>query len=1529
MISYITTHQKKVANMLLLVFLFNLINPISLFAKPIPEKTIPISEQLAKYVNPFTGDFSYSVPLLSISGPNGEVFPINASYSGGIKMNQESSWIGLGWDFNPGEISRNVNGYPDDWKAQIATVTKKSSSINENRQFKVYGPIHYKDFDYIDSNSTMDIYESNRLLNYTESFEFPDYDDYNVSGIGTMRPHMFEYATLVSKNYYSNISTNRNRNEQYLFDSLRNPNYKYFKKFEKQPSFCFDNELSVYSTPNYNKLVNSNLTNYFKYDFYTPKEVSAFTNDDKYYKVNNLVIDNNTPTKGKQVFYFTNKQINEEFNTLKNTSNFLEYNKNSNNEIHRPIDLFPQDGIGAFQVVDIDGTTYHYSLPVYTSNNNQFNFIFKDETIGSNFNPYKQINPDQEFNTSTKNGKYAISWKLTAITGPDFVDVNHDGIANNGDKGYWIVFDYGKWVSDFNWREPFYGCYASNIQNKSLPTLYNNIYSNSSRNSENNLFREGSYSTGSSEQYYLNSIETATQKSIFIKDIRNDGHSIEISGITKPQLKLSKIVLFNKSDVENINFENASTASLGGNVNFGNSNNIIDINDYESLKSTSDIENKSLKTIEFTFDYSLCKGVYNNSTNNVNTTFITRSPNSNDGYQYVNSVSNTSQLYQSGKLTLLEINFKEQKGVHINPSFKFDYDQNNPLKNPNYNPDQQDFWGYFKSDYHSIYRGHYTTFESSKNVDAWSLKKIITPIGSEIEINYESDKYNSIGYDENEDFINPNNSSVKVKKGIQRTFQIYSISDGSTISSEGKAFFLDNDVFNFVFNSNEEKQNYTIVRLPIEHSNGYIIPFECGPGAVIDRPAINYYLNSNISPSNGNYLKILKNSDADCNSTPIEFNSAIYKRAGFLMTYLTSVYGGGLRVRNISIRDITKSYSNSLNFNYTNGVASAEPDNFAAMNDIKFELSSNTVGSDRHIPTLNVGYSSVDIINNGIYEDISTMSSDDYIGKTTLEFNNYQKNIKVDEKPLYTFLSKTNPPNYNTLNYEEGIIRDRIIVENFNTNLYGKIKRKLLFDKNNNAIDLYSYDYTQVPTFREVFYKSYTHGNTNMSTNFRSTNFVRKISEKIDYECLLKEVIHYKNGIIVDEVLTKPENYNVFTGQCEQVMSKDISGRVLQTISTPAYILNPNINMGVKINSSSLNKNMLIQNGKTVEKVLQNSTLTNSSTPNLTTLNSASVSNWSNISSVRKYNPYTQEFFTENNITVPNYLLNTKRYNGNSNEALWDLNSQLVLFDENNKILEIKGISEKRNSVKYNSLGMGVLAECKNATYPSFTFTSFEEQLQLNSNNYHSGGEVRIGNGDFRIQQNTNVKAHSGSFISTIPSNQQYGANYKSNVNSTDGITPNRTYIAKVWVHENSDPSARLFIHLVGKVNGSTFNDYKEVRKDNLDNLKIGQWILMSVQINIPQNFTTTNNNEFLNVGLAKNTTGSESYFDDLMFSPIDASLTGYVINPFSKQREVIIGNDGLTMRFEYDAAGRNTYSYKETKSGMKVISRNKYNFSR
>ncbi|HVM86893.1 MAG TPA: PA14 domain-containing protein [Puia sp.] len=81
-------------------------------------------------VDLFSGDFSYNIPLMDVGG-----YPVNLSYRSGISMDQEASWVGLGWNINPGTITRNMRGLPDDFSSQDSVT--KISGIKTNKTIGV------------------------------------------------------------------------------------------------------------------------------------------------------------------------------------------------------------------------------------------------------------------------------------------------------------------------------------------------------------------------------------------------------------------------------------------------------------------------------------------------------------------------------------------------------------------------------------------------------------------------------------------------------------------------------------------------------------------------------------------------------------------------------------------------------------------------------------------------------------------------------------------------------------------------------------------------------------------------------------------------------------------------------------------------------------------------------------------------------------------------------------------------------------------------------------------------------------------------------------------------------------------------------------------------------------------------------------------------------------------------------------------------------------------------------------------------
>lgn len=115
---HIRKNSKTIAVFLLLNFIQPLLSPLLVSAltsgpsQPESSSFQPIS--VSDMVDPFSGDFSYNIPLIDVEG-----YPINLSYNSGIGSDQEASWVGLGWNINPGAITRNMRGIPDEFNGDI------------------------------------------------------------------------------------------------------------------------------------------------------------------------------------------------------------------------------------------------------------------------------------------------------------------------------------------------------------------------------------------------------------------------------------------------------------------------------------------------------------------------------------------------------------------------------------------------------------------------------------------------------------------------------------------------------------------------------------------------------------------------------------------------------------------------------------------------------------------------------------------------------------------------------------------------------------------------------------------------------------------------------------------------------------------------------------------------------------------------------------------------------------------------------------------------------------------------------------------------------------------------------------------------------------------------------------------------------------------------------------------------------------------------------------------------------------------
>lgn len=116
-LKFIRKHKKGFSITLAILFFSGMIRPQQLFAltggPSAPEVNSPSKITSGKMVDPFTGNLDYSIPIMDVGD-----YPLSLSYNADISMDQEASWVGLGWTLNPGSVSRSVRGLPDDFNGE-------------------------------------------------------------------------------------------------------------------------------------------------------------------------------------------------------------------------------------------------------------------------------------------------------------------------------------------------------------------------------------------------------------------------------------------------------------------------------------------------------------------------------------------------------------------------------------------------------------------------------------------------------------------------------------------------------------------------------------------------------------------------------------------------------------------------------------------------------------------------------------------------------------------------------------------------------------------------------------------------------------------------------------------------------------------------------------------------------------------------------------------------------------------------------------------------------------------------------------------------------------------------------------------------------------------------------------------------------------------------------------------------------------------------------------------------------------------
>ena len=1404
----------------------------------------------------------------------------------------------------------------------------------DKTQIESVGALYIGDFTTLEDNAifpyklTQDayeaIYKSNVNEQYgTNNYSFMSFDSYSISAeglSGAISPSIYQHGSLKLLRQKTNIDktltayTNSFYNDEFT-KKINNPSDNIYFYLEGNYASYIKSTSDNWQIPpsSLNQITDLNVTNE---TLITSVNINGTTE-------NNYNTQKKRKINGTYVEVFTNQEI------INNPNKIIEakgFDRNAYLNSGEFQDF--ENGIGAYKITNLDGRTYHYSLPVYQKE--QFNrSTKKDESFSLRFYEEQSLTP------------YATHWLLTAITGPDYVDSNSNGILDKDDYGYWVEFEYGKWSDGFAWRNPI----SSNFESE----------------------QSKSYGWGIKEIYYLDKIKTRTHTAFFIKEDRKDNKSSIISigqSKTNPEvyndqvtksydvgsdgnlylgglyhnftslasgaisakteyqyfahinkhktLRLKEIILLKNEDIptqlnklngqespsffsgelfikERIyNIQNILGQSLGSDSytavdrswNGEFYNKVFDIDDINVL--APNIEKDAVKVISFNYD---------------------------ETYPLASETPN-SDAPSKGRLTLKNVTFKGKGGIQVVPPYTFNY---NHLQTA-YAYDNMDDWGYNKSD-----------------PTAWSLNSIKNPTGGRINVIYEQDDFFQTASNENRVFSN----------GLQFTFYEFNGKLRYKIERETNNQNLNNVNFNDYFQLGSTNSDVWVCNkhdynsfgchtrtATIDIPNLTVNIVSVAANEVIFETNLSYmssdndgfnFLKNNRSPFGLDYhpnmVRVDKNR-GECETPPGCINVSDRLVMSYFITsnkLKNNQRGGGLRVRSISITDsnqnqYTKNHyynesgydKNTYDPNYkSSGITSYKPSRYLQEIPYKSEL-----------PSPYVMYNTVTVENVGA-DNVSE-------SKTVYKFQTLEPAISSQ----YSYvmgnaiqINITEHTDYNNISVNginSSIQSYKYEVQN-NTASLGRLLSREVINSNGQTLSKTTNNYKPLSDIKqgisqETFknYKGIWSTSTNSISDYKVTS-----STKINYPTILESSSTIQGSI---KSTTYYDKYDFNTGQLLETRAYASDGSALKTKIVPAYTKYPQ--MGSKVDDIS-NKNMLLQQAANYTYLLNENT-------NEEKVINASITTWNNDWTYRNYDgsepPSTTEIpiwrkhknyswdgqvdpvdgsyigFDTTNDDGFNWGITAQYQN-----AQWKNISTTTRYDHYSIPVEIHDISNNYTSTKMCDGNSKVLA-VSNSAYTEMYYSGAEYVVP---NTNYFDGEIKA------TGRTPDVNAHTGNYIVSISGSEKA---FEVQIPSTTFRTSNTKFKVSVWVRKGEENLAKIKVGTNSPQNFTTE-----------ETITAGNWVQLNGYIQTPPFDATT---------VSIISTGGTLHLDDFRLHPITSSMTSYVYNQWD-ELWYLIGSNGLASKFEYDAAGRLVKTYTEIADdegitgGFKLISKNEYNYKK
>jgi hypothetical protein len=1082
------------------------------------------------------------------------------------------------------------------------------------------------------------------------------------------------------------------------------------------------------------------------------------------------------------------------------------------NHVEVEIGYYPtarmQDGIGGYTITATDGTRHHFALPVYDYDN---------------YSESEKIDDPNVRTSVRRNDPFAVTWLLTAITGSDYIDRNANGLADEGDWGYWVKMNYGKQTDAFSWRVPYQG---------TVPD-------------PSNKFK--SYERGVRQQYYLNSIETRSHVALFLKSNREDGKSAYENPMAP--LKLDEICLLKREQYKKLTTYNVP--------NYSNQIEALCLS--SSFSSARDYVNKNcVKRILLNFAYELCTGTPNAG-----------GPNNPEG----------------AKLTLKSVSVRGKNDMKLVPDFKFEYEDGN---NYPYDVNKWDGWGMYSEHGTAQAFSHRTNDPTGASGTAWSLARVVTPLGGDIKFAYERDTYSTISGEEAEDvtteFTGPNGLFTYTGGPAVGYF--------TTMQCANASLFAVGDMLKITGE----------------------ISYTCPQGATMQENL--GYGGMKITAIQGNNITLSASYASAavyrCDPMPAVGTKVniLYTRGS--ITRVRNKAGGDIRVKSVTVSDgsghtVSTGYGYNDASDLSTGVVAQEPE-YIRNKDYAFY-------SQLRYPQTPVVYGRVTV----------------YTGKSGTPTDHYARQVFEFETPSSSMFSVSDQ-DFTVGTTSRGrhlfTLTDR-------ASKIGKLISIAVYDPNKTApISKSDLEYTEQLTNDD--------GQTGQGIYSESTllfDYLGGAKQNrttiFTYPYALKKITNTKDGLTSS---TEFRRWDLLTGSSTEILSKSPLGIYTKTVTLPAYRVAEYAEMGSRAKNPA-NRNMLSQTAATY-------TYLTDAAGTSVGLISASAQQWSKLATYRYLSNGAYVESPAEPISASNPVwrksasyvwkgsyarlqqtgAGTGTFSFSESDkfnfvalpsALWQYTGSMGRYDHFSMPLQVTDLNGATAAVKMGYDERTPILQASNAEYGEVAFSSAEDEIPTTG---FFGGEVALRSAGgsaavVRKSAGTLTEAHTGDCALKLSTGD--GFVYKPH-----NLVPNRTYRISVWT--NLPDKGRLYY----KLNGATAQPSDIPARPTQG--KTG-WYRIEMTLRAA---TYTS----LEVGV-RSPSGAAVLFDDFRFQPVDAAMVCYVYNPLDyeypgpdyAENSYILDNSNFYTRYQTSADGSVTKVYIESSKfqGEQLVSESKSDYKR